>query len=89
MTFNIMNLSFFIILYEPSTSFASSSNGCSSFAWVQYKHQKYRFSKLIHEIVYTYLTADKYWNVNNSTQQKRNRKIRFLFDIASFMINIF
>lgn len=27
MTFNIMNLSFFIILYEPSTSFASSSNG--------------------------------------------------------------
>lgn len=48
-----------------------------------------RFSKLIHEIVYTYLTADKYWNVNNSTQQKRNRKIRFLFDIASFMINIF
>ena len=32
MTFNIMNLSFFIILYEPSTSFGSSSNGCSSFA---------------------------------------------------------
>ena len=85
MTFNIMNLSFFIILYEPSTSFASSSNGCSSFAWVQYKHQKYRFSKLIHEIVYTYLTADKYWNVNNSTQQKKEPEnpVSF-FDIASF-----